>query len=81
MERLKQYNRRNNNDGDDDNNPPPTTIFPPPRYYLSSPPKDDSNIEDYLNPTQKFCFGDRPQKEKIVIAVGEKDTVATGEKK
>ena len=83
MERLKQYNRRNNND-DDDNDPPPplplTPIFDPLPYYLSSPTEDDSNIEDDLNPTQKFLLGDRPQKEKIAFAVGEKAAIATGEK-
>ena len=31
-----------------------------------------SNIEDTLNPTQKFLLGDLPQQEKIAVAVEEK---------
>ena len=89
LERLKKYNRRNNDDdddddddyNDDDDDPPPTPIFDAPPYYPSSPSENDTDIEDGLNPTQKFLLGDRSQKEKIAVAVGEKATIATGEKK
>ena len=77
---LKQYNRRNSNDEDGDDDPSPTPIFDPPPYYPSSQSKVDSDIKDDLSLTQKFLLGDRPRKEKIAVAVGEKDTAATGEK-
>ena len=86
LECLKQYNRRNNNDDhaddDDDDSPPPPPIFDPLLYYLplSSKHEDDIDIEDDLNPTQKFIPGDKLQKENIAVAVGQKDTVAAREK-
>ena len=40
---------------------------------------DDHDIEGE-NPIQKLLFGDEPQKEKIAVAVGEKDAVTAGEK-
>ena len=80
LECGKQYNRRNNDDDDDDDddddgdNPPLTPISYPLPYYPSSPSEDNSNIKDDLNPTQKFLLEDRPQKEKIAVTVGEKDS-------
>ena len=40
---------------------------------------DDHDIEGE-NPIQKLLLGDEPQKEKIAVAVGEKDAVTAGEK-
>ena len=77
MERLKEYNRRNSNH-DNYNDPPPTPIFNPPPYYPSSPSEDNSGIKDDLYPTQKFLLRDRPQKEKIAVAVGKNAAIATG---
>ena len=80
LEQLKQYKRRSNND-DNDDHPPSIPIFDPSLYYPSSLSEDDSNVQDDLNPTQKFLLRDRPQKEKIAVAVGEKAAIAAGEKK
>ena len=90
LERLKQYNKSNNNDdnddGDDDTPPPPAppsaSIFDVLPHYLpllSFDSDNDSDIERE-NPIQKFLFGDKPQKEKIAVAVREKDAVTGGEK-
>ena len=40
---------------------------------------DDIDIEEE-NPTQKVFLGDKPQKEKTAVTVGEKDAVTAGEK-
>ena len=79
LERLKQYNKSNNNDdnddGDDDTPPPPAppsaSIFDVLPHYLpllSFDSDDDSDIEGE-NSIQKFLLGDKPQKEKIAVAV------------
>ena len=79
LERLKQYNKSNNNDdnddGDDDTPPPPAppsaSIFDVLPHYLpllSFDSDDDSHIEGE-NSIQKFLLGDKPQKEKIAVAV------------
>ena len=83
LERLKQHNRNNNNndnnnnddDNDDDNDvPPPPSPTPSfgPLPYSPPLPSTDSDIEDDLNPTQKFLHEDIPQQEKIAVAVEEK---------
>ena len=68
LEQLRESNRKNNNnddDNDDGNLPPPSAApsFVPPPYYqrLLSFDNEDSNIENDLNPTQKFLLGDTPQ--------------------
>ena len=81
LARLKQYSRKNNDDSDDDDNndpPPRPCSFNLPPYYPLSPSidEDDSDIENDLNSTQKFLRGDKPQQEKIAVAVGEKTTAA-----
>ena len=84
LERLKQYNRKNNGDDFDDDvnnnllHPPLSPSLNLPTYHQASPSidKDNNNIENNLNPTQKFFFGDTPQREKIATAVGEKTTAA-----
>ena len=81
LEPLKQFNRKNNNGNDDDDSPPPPPNFGRPPYYSPSPSKDDSDIEGDLNLTQKFLLGDRPQKEKMAVAVGENIAVGVGERK
>ena len=71
LEQLRENNRKNNNDndGNDDKNPPPPSAPPSfimPPYYVPSLSIDneDSDIENHLNPTQKFLLGDTPQQEK-----------------
>ena len=57
-------------------------LFDPLLHYLPLPSfdsNDDRDIEGE-NPIQKFLLGDKPQKEKTVVAVGEKGEVAAGEK-
>ena len=83
MKRLKQYNRKNDDDDDDDvDDNDPLTPLPPsfnlPLYYppLPSIDKGDNDIENNLNPIQKFLLGDTPQQEKVAVAVGEKTTTA-----
>ena len=91
LEHLKQFNNDNNNNDDDDDNddapfiPPPQLLsspFPPPAYP-SSIDSDEGNIEDE-NPVQKFLLGgpwrDRPQSERIAVAVGEKTVTAVPKK-
>ena len=81
MERLKHFSRKNNNHDDDDDSPPPTPNFRLPLYYPPSLSEDDSDIEGDLNLTQKFLLGDRPQKEKIAVLVGEKSPAVLEKKK
>ena len=78
MECLKQYNRKND---DDDNNDPPPPLSPSLNLLSYYPPStstdgDDNNIENDLNPTQKFLLGYARQQEKIAVAEGEKTTAA-----
>ena len=80
FERLKQFNRKNNSAEDDSPLPTPTPNFARLPYYPPSSSEDDSDIKGDLNPTQKFLLGDRPQIEKIAVAVGEKIAVGIGEK-
>ena len=93
LERLKQFNHNNDNNdnNDDDDNDdapfvPPSWLlsppFPPPAYSLSIE-SDESNIEGE-NPVQNFLLGgprrDRPQRERIAVAVGEKTATAARNK-
>ena len=56
---------------------PSYPIFDPLPYYLPLPSFDSNDGSDIEgeNPIQKFILGDKPQKEKIAVVVGEKDTV------
>ena len=83
LEQLRENNRKNNNDndGNDDENPPPPSAPPsfimPPYYVpLLSIDNEDSDIENHLNPTQKFLLGDTPQQKKNAVAVEEKTSAA-----
>ena len=78
----KSFNNKNNNDnddnndGDDGNGDLPRLPTPP-----SFPPKNNEFDSEFdsddkkLTPTQKFIL-DKPQKEKLAIAVGENQAVA-----
>ena len=86
LEQLKNFNNKNNNDGnenddddddddDDDGNGDLPRLLTPPSF----PPKNNEFGSDFdsddkkLIATQKFLL-DKPQKEKLAVAVGENQT-------
>ena len=81
LEKLKKFNNKNNNeydvnDDDDGNNDLPRLWTPP-----SLPPKNNEFDSEFdsdnkkLTPTQKFLL-DKPQKERLAVAVGENRSFA-----
>ena len=83
LEKLKKFDNKNNNDDDDsdDNDDDGNGDLPRLPTLPSFPPKNnefDSEFDfddEKLTPIQKFLL-DKPQKEKLTVAVGENRTFA-----
>ena len=80
LEKLKKFNNKNKNDyndNDDDGNNDLPRLWTPP----SLPPKNNEFDSEFdsdnkkLTPTQKFLL-DKPQKERLAVAVGENRSFA-----
>ena len=79
LEKLKKFNNKNNNDNNDnDDGNGDLPRLPTPPSFLPKNNEFDSEFDSdnkKLTPTQKFLL-DKPQKEKLAIAVGKNQTFA-----
>ena len=83
LEKLKKFDNKNNNDDDDsdDNDDDGNGDLPRLPTLPSFPPKNNEfdnefdSDDEKLTPIQKFLL-DKPQKEKLTVAVGENRTFA-----
>ena len=86
LEKLKKCNNKHNNDSDDSDNDDDdgngdVLRLPTPPSLVSKSNEFDSEVDSddkKLTPTQKFLL-DKPQKEKLAVAVGENETASAAQ--
>ena len=86
LEKLKKCNNKHNNDSDDSDNDDDdgngdVLRLPTPPSLVSKSNEFDSEFDSddkKLTPTQKFLL-DKPQKEKLAVAVGENETASAAQ--